>query len=122
MVRVELRADDFDVLDDLLDVVWVLVWGLGWQPGGSGIFHLIGENFILWSTLMKLGLRWGLRWHSTRSRSGVSRLITTVLGSLLLLLLGLWLVHFPLQVVHPALEARLALLVDSHLQQLFILL
>ena len=122
MVRVELWADDFDVLDDLLDVVWVLVWGLGWQPGGLGNFHFFGENLILGSTCTKLGLRWGLGWQSTRSRSGVPGLITTVLGSLLLLLLGLWLVHFPLQVVHPALEARLALLVDSHLQQLFILL
>ena len=28
MVRVELRADDFDALDDLLDVVWVLVGDL----------------------------------------------------------------------------------------------
>ena len=49
-------------------------------------------------------------------------LITTVLRSLLLLLLGLWLVHLPLKVLHPALEVRLALLVDSHLEQLFVLL
>ena len=36
MSRIELRADDFDALDNLLDAVWVLVWGLGWEPRGLG--------------------------------------------------------------------------------------
>ena len=56
------------------------------------------------------------------SRLIVSVLITTVLRHLFLLFLRFRLVHFTLQLLHPELEALLALLVDAHLQQLFVLL
>ena len=51
-----------------------------------------------------------------------SRLITSTLRHLLLLLLGLSLslVHLSAQAVHPALEVRLPLLVDTHLEQLLV--
>ena len=47
-------------------------------------------------------------------------LIAIVLWDILLLLLGLWLVHFPAELVHLALEVCLTFLVYSHLKQLLV--
>ena len=83
LVRIELRTDDFDASNDLLNNVWALI--------GDPVLILL------------------------RSRMVVDRRL-----SLLLLCLGL--VHFTLQLLHPLPEALLALFVDTHLQQLFVLL
>ena len=81
--QIELRADDFDTSDDLLNDVLALIVTL--------------VLVMIWPRIV-------------------------VLRSIFLLLLGIGLVHFTLQLVYPVLEALLTLFVDTHLQQLLVLL
>ena len=97
MVRLELRADNFDTSDDILDVGLALIWTL----------VLAITEVVLVAIELVLA--------ATGSQSIAQMLHTTVLRPLFLLLLGLLLVHLLPQVFHSSLEVCLSLFVHSHL-------